>query len=66
MNTSWGHRIVINLPTEEVFTTADYRRTEGVVRVTRPIELMVGGRVEELVLRFEKGRATAVCATRGA
>ena len=66
MNTNWGHRIVINLPTEEVFTTPDYRRTEGVVRVTRPIELMAGGRVEELVLRFEKGRATEVRATRGA
>jgi len=66
MTTSWGHRIVINLPTEEVFTTPDYRRTEGVVRVTRPIELMGGGRVEELVLRFEKGRATEVRATRGA
>lgn len=28
--TRWGHPFVFNLPTEEVFTTPDYRRTEGV------------------------------------
>jgi aminopeptidase len=65
MATSWGHRMVINLPTEEVFTTPDYRRTEGVVHVTRPIDLISGGRVEELVLRFENGRVVEVHAARG-
>jgi aminopeptidase len=66
MTTSWGHRMVINMPTEEVFTTPDYRRTEGVVRATRPIDLISGGGVEDLVLRFEKGRVVEVHATRGA
>jgi aminopeptidase len=66
MNTRWGHRTVINLPTEEVFTTPDYRRTEGVVHATRPMELTAGGRVEHLVLEFEQGRVTEVRATRGA
>jgi aminopeptidase len=66
MTTSWGHRMVINLPTEEVFTTPDYRRTEGLVRATRPMELTAGGRVVDLVLRFEQGRVTDVRATRGA
>src|SRR5205807_4099181 len=34
--TTWGLRHVPNLPTEEVFTSPDRRRTEGVVRSTRP------------------------------
>jgi aminopeptidase len=66
MTTRWGHRMVINLPTEEVFTTPDFRRTEGVVRATRPMELTSGGRIEDLVLKFENGRVTDVRATRGA
>ena len=30
---------VANLPTEEVFTAPDWRRTEGTVRSTRPLAL---------------------------
>ena len=66
LETHWGTPMVVNLPSEEVFTTPDYRRTEGVVRVTRPINLIGGGRVEELMIRFEHGRAAQVEATRGA
>lgn len=54
-----------NLPTEEVFTTPDWRRAEGVVRSTAP--LIAGGtRVEGLELRFEDGAIVDVSATRGA
>jgi aminopeptidase len=35
--TNWGVSHVVNMPTEEVFTTPDYRRTEGTVRSTRPL-----------------------------
>jgi len=66
MRTSWGTPMVVNLPSEEVFTTPDYRRTDGVVRVTRPINLIGGGRVEDLVIRFERGRVVQVDAARGA
>lgn len=66
MKTSWGTPMVVNLPSEEVFTTPDYRRTEGLVRMTRPINLIGGGQVEELMLRFEQGRAVRVDAARGA
>ncbi|MDQ3875866.1 MAG: aminopeptidase, partial [Actinomycetota bacterium] len=63
--TAWGHRFVANLPTEEVYTTPDYRRTEGVVRSTRPLAL--GGTiVRDLELRFERGRAVGVRASTGA
>ena len=63
--TAWGIRHVPNMPTEEVFTTPDFRRTEGVVRSTRPLGL-VGSLVRDLELRFERGKAVEVRATSGA
>ena len=63
--TRWGHPFVFNLPTEEVFTTPDYRRTEGVVQITRPLGTR-GGVVEGLTLRFERGHIVKVDAARGA
>jgi aminopeptidase len=54
-----------NLPTEEVFTTPDWRRTSGVVRSTYPLAL--GGTVvRDLVVRFEGGRIVQVDASAGA
>lgn len=64
--TKWGQPYVSNLPSEEVFTTPDYRRTEGVVRATRPLQLGRSGGVEGLRMRFEQGRVVAVEATHGA
>ncbi len=65
--TRWGSQMVSNMPTEEVFSTPDRRRTEGVVRITRPIYLTRGGgRVEGLTLHFERGRAVGIDATHGA
>jgi aminopeptidase len=61
-----GRSFVFNLPTEEVFTTPDFRLTEGVVRVTRPLQLARAGRVEGLTLRFERGRIVGVDAAIGA
>lgn len=50
-----------NLPTEEVFTTPDWRRTEGVVRSTYPLLVPgIGARVEGLELRFEAGKLVDV------
>jgi aminopeptidase len=66
LNTSWDAPMVVNMPSEEVFTTPDHRRTEGVVRATRPINLVGGSRVEDLAIRFEKGRAVEVTASLGA
>ncbi len=63
--TAWGLEHVPNMPTEEVFTTPDYRRTEGVVRSTRPLGL-IGSLVRDLEIRFEGGRAVEVKASSGA
>jgi aminopeptidase len=56
---------VVNMPTEEVFTTPHRLRTEGVVRSTMP--LAVNGQVVRgLTLRFEAGRVVDVSASSGA
>lgn len=64
--TKRGQPYVFNLPSEEVFTTPDYRRTEGVVCATRPLRLSRSGRVEGLRMRFEQGHVVHVEATHGA
>jgi aminopeptidase len=56
---------VPNLPTEEVFSAPDWRRTEGTVRSTRPLAL--GGTiVRDLELTFANGEAVEVLASSGA
>jgi aminopeptidase len=56
---------IVNVPTEEVFTTPDRRLTEGTVRSTFPLSL--GGTiVRGLEVRFEAGRAVEVRAETGA
>jgi aminopeptidase len=66
ITTSWGRPTVANMPTEEVFTTPDARRAEGIVRATRPMQLLGGGLVEGLRLRFSAGRAVEIDADSGA
>jgi len=63
--TETGIAHIPNIPTEEVFTTPDWRRTEGVVRSTLPL-VAAGTRVTDLVLRFEVGKIVDVDATAGA
>jgi aminopeptidase len=65
LKTAWGQEYVPNIPTEEVFTSPDPRRTEGHVRSTRPLSLM-GALVRDLELRFEGGRIVEVNASEGA
>ena len=62
--TTWGLQFVANMPTEEVFTTPDLRRTEGTVRSTRPL-VTQGKIVDGLEMRFRSGRAVEVKASRG-
>ena len=57
--TRTGVQHVPNLPTEELFTTPDPERTEGVVASTKPLD--VGGSlVTGLRIRFEGGRAVEI------
>lgn len=63
--TEWGQRHVPNVPTEEVFTSPDPARADGMVRSTYPLVLS-GAIVRDLEVRFEGGRAVDVQATAGA
>jgi aminopeptidase len=60
--TTWGPVPVVNMPTEEVFTTPDRHRVEGTVRMTRPVLMTGGALIEGLRLRFDGGRVTEVSA----
>jgi aminopeptidase len=62
--TAEGLPYVANMPTEEVFTTPDSRRTEGTVRSTMPLALY-GRIVRGLEVRFEQGRIVEVHAEEG-
>jgi aminopeptidase len=62
MPTTWGPVPVVNMPTEEVFTTPDRHHVEGTVRMTRPVLMTGGALVKGLRLRFEGGRVTEVAA----
>jgi len=59
-----GRMYNANIPSEEIFTTPDWRRTEGVVKVTRPVsvrEKMVVG----AEFSFEKGKVVSFRADEG-
>jgi aminopeptidase len=64
--TAWGRFYVPNLPTEEVFTIPDFRRTEGRVRSTQPLVLPGGTVVRGLEMAFSGGRVVEVTASTGA
>lgn len=53
-----------NIPTEECFTTPDYRLTEGKVRVTRPVPVN-GKLIIGLQLEFRQGEIIAFSAKEG-
>jgi aminopeptidase len=58
-HTRRGVRHVPNLPTEEVYTTPDPERVDGVVAATKPLDLQ-GSLVTGLRIRFEGGRAVEI------
>ena len=61
-----GIEHLANIPTEEVFTSPDPGRADGVVTATKPLVFADGAHVEGLRVRFEGGRAVAIDADQGA
>ena len=62
--TAGGIHYVANMPTEEIFTTPDPQRAEGMLRSTLPLSL--GGQlIRGLQLRFEHGRIVSAEAETG-
>lgn len=64
-STVGGIEHVANIPTEEVFTTPDPERVNGIVRATKPL-FTSGAVISGLDVRFENGRAVAIDAEQGA
>jgi aminopeptidase len=60
-----GIEYVPNMPTEEVFTTPDWRRAEGTIRASRPLALN-GEVVEGLRFVVRNGKIVEVDADKGA
>jgi aminopeptidase len=65
MTTADGIPFAPNMPSEEIFTTPDPVRTEGVVRATRPLDV-AGTVITGLQARFGGGRITDISAESGA
>lgn len=59
-----GVHFEANVPTEECFTTPDYRKTEGTARVTRPF-LIHGTMIKGLEVTFKAGEITHFTAKEG-
>lgn len=53
-----------NIPTEECYTTPDWRKTEGTVRTTRPF-LVNGVLIRDLVMHFRNGEISSFEASAG-
>jgi aminopeptidase len=67
LTTDQGVEYMPNLPTEEVFTSPDRRRADGVIKLTRPLVMPYAGvQVEGLRVEFAGGRIVNVQADRGA
>jgi aminopeptidase len=59
-----GIGFIPNLPTEEVFTTPDFRRASGKVACTRPVEVL-GAPVDGVSFEFADGSVTGFTARKG-
>ena len=60
-----GIEHISNLPTEEVFTSPDPQRADGVVTATKPLDVS-GTVLRNLQVRFEQGRVVSIDAETGA
>jgi aminopeptidase len=58
-HTRTGVRHMPNLPTEEMYTTPDPERTEGIVAATKPLDVS-GSVIDGLRVRFEGGRVVEI------
>jgi aminopeptidase len=66
LTTNDGRSFMPNLPTEEVFTSPDRNRADGVLRISQPLVMPRAGVLAEgLVVTFERGRIVDVAGERG-
>jgi aminopeptidase len=60
--TQGGISNVVNIPTEEIFTTPHKDKTEGIITATKPLVTAVT--VENLCIKFSKGRVVELSASK--
>ena len=60
-----GVQCLFNIPSEEINTVPDRNRVEGYCRMTKPL-FSAGLVIEDIAVRFEKGRVIGVTARTGA
>ncbi len=59
-----GEEFIANMPTEEIFTSPDTRRMEGVVRSTKPLSY-AGTLIEGIEVHFKDGKIVDISAEKG-
>jgi aminopeptidase len=59
-----GNYCIPNMPTEEVFTTPHKDRADGIITASKPLSHQ-GTTIEDIQVRFERGRIVEARATRG-
>jgi aminopeptidase len=59
-----GRTIFVNIPTAEIFTTPDYRRTKGKVKIYKPVKVLESI-VENASFEFKDGKVVAFEADKG-
>jgi len=57
-------KMIVNMPSYEIFTTPDWRKTEGIVYSSRPL-FYSGSLIEEFWLEFHKGKVINCGAKKG-
>ncbi len=59
-----GELFIANMPTEEVFSSPDYRRADGYVTSTKPLSY-AGVVIEDMTFTFQNGKIIEVTAKKG-
>ncbi len=59
-----GRLFMPNMPTEEVFTTPDFTRTNGTISVVKPVDVF-GTTIKDLKLEFKKGEVINFSCSKG-
>jgi len=62
--TSKGVVFIPNIPTEELFTTPDKTKTNGIVYASLPL-VYQGSTIEDIVVEFKEGKAVKFSASKG-
>ncbi len=61
---AYGKEVIVNMPSYEIFTSPDYRTTEGVIYSSKPL-FYQGKKIENFVLTFQKGKVVDIKAQFG-